>query len=121
LLIGDLSTKVSSSALLLLTSVVVTTIAAFATITSITSIQPAAATTANNNTMRIDLVVDTTTLKFQDVNNNTQPDSGEFAIVLGKLYAYIVDNQQKISLSCDAVSCHYFAFQSFKPNYHAVF
>lgn len=36
--------------------------------------------------MRIDLVVDTTTLKFQDVNNNTQPDAGEFAIVLGKLY-----------------------------------
>ena len=83
-----MSTKISSLALFLLTFVVVITIvAAFAAITSITSIQPAAATTANNNTMRVDLVVDTTALKFQDVNNNTQPDTGEFAVVIGKLYA----------------------------------
>jgi hypothetical protein len=95
LLIGDLSTRLlsSSSVFLLLTFVVVTTIAAFATITSITSIQPAAAATTANNTMRIDLVVDTTTLKFQDVNNNTQPDPGEFAVVLGKLYAPGTENE----------------------------
>jgi hypothetical protein len=96
LLLGDMSTRVSSLLLLLTFVVVIAVIAAtlFAAITSITSIQPAAATTAaNNNTMRIDLVVDTTTLKFQDVNNNTQPDSGEFAIVLGKLYAPGTENE----------------------------
>jgi hypothetical protein len=94
LLLGDTSTRVASSALLLLTFVVIsTTVAAFAAITTTSSIQPAAATTANNNTMTMDLVVDTTTLKFQDVNNNTQPDPGEFAIVLGKLYALGTENE----------------------------
>jgi hypothetical protein len=94
LLLGSMSTRLSSYSVLLLFTfviIIITTIiiAAFAAITSISPIiQPAAAATTanNNNTMRIDLVVDTTTLKFQDVNNNTQPDAGEFAIVLGKLY-----------------------------------
>jgi hypothetical protein len=36
--------------------------------------------------VNVDLVVDTTTLKLQDINNNTQPDAGETAVVLGKLY-----------------------------------
>jgi hypothetical protein len=92
--LDNMSAKVSS-ALLLLTFVVVviTTIAAaFAAIPSTFPIQPVAATTADN-TMRIDLVVDTTTLKFQDVNNNTQPDAGEFAVVLGKLYAPGTENE----------------------------
>ena len=99
-----MSTRVSlSAALLLLTFVVVSTIIAaaapFAAITATIPIQPAAATTTitsattANNTMRIDLVVDTTTLKFQDVNNNTQPDPAEFAIVLGKLYTLGTENE----------------------------
>ncbi len=36
--------------------------------------------------INLDLIVDTTTLKFTDVNNNQQPDPGEFAVVTGKLY-----------------------------------
>jgi hypothetical protein len=38
-------------------------------------------------TINADAVVDVTSLKFQDVNGNKQPDPGEFGIVLGKLYA----------------------------------
>jgi hypothetical protein len=41
----------------------------------------------------VDLVVDTTTLKLQDTNNNTQPDAGETAVVLGKLYAKGTQNE----------------------------
>jgi hypothetical protein len=37
-------------------------------------------------TMNIDLVINTTTLKFQDLNNNSWPDVGETSLVLGKLY-----------------------------------
>jgi hypothetical protein len=36
--------------------------------------------------INVNLIVDTTTLKFTDVNNNQQPDPGEFAVVVGKLY-----------------------------------
>ncbi len=36
--------------------------------------------------INVDLIVDTTTLKFTDVNNNQQPDPGEFSVVTGKLY-----------------------------------
>lgn len=38
-------------------------------------------------TINADAVIDVTSLKFQDVNSNKQPDAGEFAIVLGKLFA----------------------------------
>jgi hypothetical protein len=98
LFLNSMSTKVSSYSVLLMSTfvVIITIIAAFAATTSLSPIiQPAAATTTanNNNTMRIDLVVDTTTLKFQDVNNNTQPDAGEFAIVLGKLYTQGTENE----------------------------
>jgi hypothetical protein len=37
-------------------------------------------------TMNIDLVINTTTLEFQDLNNNSWPDVGETSLVLGKLY-----------------------------------
>ena len=36
--------------------------------------------------MKIDLVINTTTLEFQDLNNNSWPDIGETSLVLGKLY-----------------------------------
>ena len=36
--------------------------------------------------INVDLIVDTTTLKFTDLNNNQQPDPGEFGVVTGKLY-----------------------------------
>jgi hypothetical protein len=37
--------------------------------------------------MNIDLVINTTTLEFQDLNNNSFPDVGETSQVLGTLYA----------------------------------
>src|SRR5918996_792160 len=36
--------------------------------------------------MKIDLVINTTTLKFQDLNYNSWPDVGETSLVLGKIY-----------------------------------
>ncbi len=39
-----------------------------------------------NEVMKIDLVINTTTLEFQDLNNNSWPDVGETSLVLGKLY-----------------------------------
>lgn len=44
-------------------------------------------------TITADAVIDVTSLKFQDVNGNKQPDAGEFAIVLGKLYAPVSKNE----------------------------
>jgi hypothetical protein len=35
--------------------------------------------------MKIDLMINTTTLQFQDLNNNRGPDVGETSLVLGKL------------------------------------
>ncbi len=43
--------------------------------------------------INVDLIVDTTTLKFADVNNNQQPDAGEFAVVTGKLYTQGTQNE----------------------------
>jgi hypothetical protein len=44
-------------------------------------------------TMNIDLVINTSTLEFQDLNNNRRPDVGETSIVLGKLYAPNTQNE----------------------------
>lgn len=41
---------------------------------------------SEKDVMKIDLVINTTTLKFQDLNNNSWPDVGETSLVLGKLY-----------------------------------
>jgi hypothetical protein len=43
--------------------------------------------------MNIDLVINTTTLDFQDLNNNSWPDVGETSLVLGKLYAPNTHNE----------------------------
>lgn len=43
--------------------------------------------------INVDLIVDTTTLKFADINNNQQPDAGEFGVVTGKLYAQGTQNE----------------------------
>jgi hypothetical protein len=43
--------------------------------------------------MNIDLVVNTTTLEFQDINNNSFPDVGETSLVLGTLYTPNTQNE----------------------------
>lgn len=43
--------------------------------------------------MNIDLVINTSTLKFQDLNNNSWPDIGETSLVLGKLYTPNTQNE----------------------------
>jgi len=43
--------------------------------------------TLAKETINADAVIDVTSLKFQDVNGNKQPDAGEFGIVLGTLFA----------------------------------
>jgi hypothetical protein len=43
--------------------------------------------------MNIDLVINTSTLEFQDLNNNSWPDVGETSLVLGKLYAPNTHNE----------------------------
>ena len=43
--------------------------------------------------MNIDLVINTTTLKFQDLNNNNFPDVGETSLVLGTLYTSNTQNE----------------------------
>jgi hypothetical protein len=40
----------------------------------------------DNSTMNMDLVINTSTLKIHDLNNNNFPDTGELSTVLGKLY-----------------------------------
>lgn len=40
----------------------------------------------DNNTMKMDLVINTSTLKIHDLNNNNFPDTGELSAVLGTLY-----------------------------------
>src|SRR5437870_4139654 len=39
------------------------------------------------------LVVDTTKAKIQDLNNNKQPDAGEFVSIVGTLYATGTQNE----------------------------
>ena len=43
--------------------------------------------------MNIDLVINTTTLEFQDLNNNSFPDVGETSLVLGTLYNSDTQNE----------------------------
>jgi hypothetical protein len=43
--------------------------------------------------MNIDLVINTTTLEFLDVNNNSFPDVGETSLVLGTLYTPNTQNE----------------------------
>jgi hypothetical protein len=43
--------------------------------------------------MNIDLVINTTTLEFQDLNKNSFPDVGETSQVLGKLYTPNTQNE----------------------------
>ena len=43
--------------------------------------------------MNIDLVINTTTLEFQDLNNNSFPDVGENSLVLGTLYTPNTQNK----------------------------
>jgi hypothetical protein len=40
----------------------------------------------DNSTMNMDLVINTSTLKIHDLNNNNFPDTGELSTVLGTLY-----------------------------------
>lgn len=46
-----------------------------------------------NEAMEIDLVINTTTLEFQDLNSNSFPDVGETSLVLGTLYAPNTQNE----------------------------
>jgi hypothetical protein len=48
---------------------------------------------AVNEAINIDLVLDTTTLQFQDLNDNNRPDVGETSLVLGTLYAPNTQNE----------------------------
>jgi hypothetical protein len=43
--------------------------------------------------INIDLVINTTTLEFQDLNNNSFPDVGETSLVLGTLYTPNTQNE----------------------------
>lgn len=43
--------------------------------------------------MKIDLLLDTNTMTFQDVNSNQQLDKGEPGIILGKLYSAGTENE----------------------------
>ena len=58
---------------------------------SLLSVVPRQAAAADPINMK--LVVDTTKLKFQDLNNNKQPDAGEFSSVVGTLYATGTQNE----------------------------
>lgn len=49
--------------------------------------------TAQADTMNMKLVVDTTNAKIQDLNNNKQPDAGEFVSIIGTLYATGTQNE----------------------------
>jgi hypothetical protein len=92
----DAPAKISSVMLLLSFVVVIVGIATSAATTTTTAITPipsaaaspvtAAAAAPQNNTLKVELVVDTTTLKFPGASSNSKPVPGEFAIVSGKLY-----------------------------------
>ena len=45
------------------------------------------------NPVNMKLVVDTTKAKIQDLNNNKQPDAGEFVSIVGTLYATGTQNE----------------------------
>jgi hypothetical protein len=45
------------------------------------------------NPVNTKLVVDTTKAKIQDLNNNKQPDAGEFVSIVGTLYATGTQNE----------------------------
>jgi hypothetical protein len=44
--------------------------------------------------MNLNLILDTKTLKFQDINNNKKPDPGEMGTVLGALFPGAGNNTQ---------------------------
>ena len=46
-----------------------------------------------DETMYIDLVINTNTLKIHDLNNNKYPDTGEISTVLGTLYNADTQNE----------------------------
>ncbi|MDN5845871.1 MAG: hypothetical protein L0H53_06305 [Candidatus Nitrosocosmicus sp.] len=46
-----------------------------------------------NNTMNMDLVINTSTLKIHDLNDNKFPDTGELSTVLGTLYKPETQNE----------------------------
>jgi len=59
-----------------------------------------------NEAMEIDLVINTTTLEFQDLNSNSFPDVGETSLVLGTLYAPNTKNEigkYKASFICGPI------------------
>ncbi len=41
----------------------------------------------DNEIMNLDLVINATTLKIQDLDNNSNPDAGDLSLVLGTLYS----------------------------------
>src|SRR5437867_10941855 len=49
--------------------------------------------TATADPINMKLVVDTTNAKIQDLNNNKQPDAGEFVSIVGTLYATGTENE----------------------------